>query len=405
MASPAVNGAEVEPRDLSLIDVSENTRENAAIIREIRRALAKTNEYRLQDIHAVLNAGAEEEAQNNITTAQAFFKAGLVALDNGSAFDAAEQFDSAARMIEQDFAVLRNPEVYRKLLLYLGVAFFRAEELEDAKDAFRRAAIAKAKPDLIMLKERELALFDAAVAAVQAGPFGGFRVETDPPNAEVYVDGRFRGITPTTIAGLTVSPHVIAVKKDGYTRSTQRLVVSKTELLSITATLDPARRKPQFDALKQRILADLKMTGADIIHEGIRMAGALLFSELAIVAHITGEPTTKHIALYLFDIASQKLLLRQEVDVDWSKRNRLAIIKLMSGFTQIDYTEALAANMPQTKSPSASGADDSVLGKWWFWTIIGASVAGGATAAILLTMDDGPPPEPAPTTGSVLVRF
>jgi PEGA domain-containing protein len=53
--------------------------------------------------------------------------------------------------------------------------------------------------------------------AVKRRPTGGLDVKSTPPGAEVFVDGKPRGVTPLTLADLPVGRHAIELKSDAGT--------------------------------------------------------------------------------------------------------------------------------------------------------------------------------------------
>ena len=65
----------------------------------------------------------------------------------------------------------------------------------------------------------------AAKAETEALPLGAVQLNSLPSNAEVYVDGKYKGVTPVTVAGLRAGPHQVALYKDGYGRKGTQIVV------------------------------------------------------------------------------------------------------------------------------------------------------------------------------------
>ena len=390
-----------------VIDVSGADKAHSEIARAVVRALSNHPSYPAKDIHAVLNAGAEVEDQNNIKTGQAFQEAGAAALEAGDPEDAADQLESARRMLESSFAFIRDVDDYPRLLLQLGVARFFNDDLEGARSIFARSVLFKADPAAWPLGQAQAA-YDAAVAEVAAADKGAVVIETDPPFAEVYVNGRYRGISPATVAGLPVGEHIVAVLKPGWARKTAKVTSSLEGLQERRVALQPARRQLSFDELQKNLAAEIDSAMTSESRQGgdgVRSAGALLFSEVAIVVRTSGSKAAKQVQLYAFDTGSRRLLKHASATVDWSSRNRKAIAALVAEVLDFDYATALGgATVDPTEVKPAVAEDDSVVTKWWFWTIIGvgvAGIAGGTAAAVILTGDDGPPP----TTGSMAIQF
>ena len=110
-----------------------------------------------------------------------------------------------------------------------------------------------------------------------------------------------------------------------------------------------------------------------------------------------GQGDRVEVELSLYDTRAQRLLNRVVDTVDWSTRNREAIMSLVNRLMDIDYVAALGG---------ASGpvvGEDKLTGKWWFWTALAAGAATITTAIILSAGgEQAPPPE---TNGSLLIRF
>ena len=72
-------------REVVVVDLSADTRENAQIRHEVIRAVRRTDGYDIRNVDSILNAGAEADEQANIRTAMAFKEAGIEALNRGDA--------------------------------------------------------------------------------------------------------------------------------------------------------------------------------------------------------------------------------------------------------------------------------------------------------------------------------
>jgi hypothetical protein len=68
---------------------------------------------------------------------------------------------------------------------------------------------------------------------------GSVSISSDPPLAEVYLDGAYRGMTPLEIPDVQPEVHVVTVKKSGYYDYTTQLTVRPGETASHTALLRP----------------------------------------------------------------------------------------------------------------------------------------------------------------------
>ncbi len=390
LLGPVARAQSAATRTVAVIDISADDKDNAEITRAVMRAIREVKGYDVKDTHVVLNAGAEVEAQNNVKTAEAFYNAGVNALDEGDAEDAQEQLQSAAAMMEQDYAVLRDRSQYPTLLLQLGVAAARAGHRPAALAAFQKAIVFRAKPETVGMLDAEAALFEEAGQAVDKLALGAVFIETVPPNAEVYVDGRFRGVSPVTVAGLSEGRHLVALYKAGYARHTKAVEASSTGLSSAEVVLEPARRKPQYDQLRANLATEVDSAGAD----GVHAVGALLFTEVALVIRSTGAGASKQVELFLFDVASQRLLNSIKRGVDWSSKNNDAVEAMVARLVDIDYATALGGVTTGAATGAEAEEESSIVEQWWFWTIIGAVVVGGTTAGVVVALQDNGPAPP-----------
>ncbi|MGM0574987.1 MAG: PEGA domain-containing protein [Myxococcota bacterium] len=400
LLAASAGDARAQARETAVVDVSSEGKAAAEIAHTIREAVRAHDGYVLKDIHGVLNAGGEADAQGNIKTAQAFHKAGLSALEGGDAMDAAEQFETAAQLMENSFAQLRDTDEYRRVLLHLGMALFRSGEAAPAGLAFERAVLFQAEPGMVDLSADERALLDKAREAIEARSLGAVMLESEPSHAEVYVDGRYRGVTPLTVAGLPEGKHVVTAFKSGFVRQTARVEISSLGMVNRTVALEPARRKRLFDEMRGELRSGLDALdeGVERGGEGVRRMGALLFAEAGVVVQTTGE-SPRHVSMYLFDTNSRLLVHRVEGDVDWSRRNREQVRDLVSQLLDVDWDVALAGVPEDPAGPAA----EPITKKWWFWTAIGVGVAGATAAALIATSggDGGEPPD----TGALVLTF
>lgn len=66
---------------------------------------------------------------------------------------------------------------------------------------------------------------------------GGIKIETDPPQATVFIDGKNYGTTPLEIYDLEVGKHELVITKEGYKSITKEVLISD-EILEISEILE-----------------------------------------------------------------------------------------------------------------------------------------------------------------------
>lgn len=392
--------AQDKARVVVVVDTSEDTSEHARIAHDVRRALGKRNDYKLMQIHGALNAGDEVEAQNDIKTAQGFHEAGQTSFDGGEIEDASEQFESAARLMEKSFATLSDITEYRALLLRLGETRLAMGDQAGAELAFERAVLFRARGWEAPLGADATEALEAAREVIERRATGAVSIHTEPPNAEVWVNGRYSGISPLTVTSLSIGEHVVSVAKESYARKTATVRCADDELNETEVTLDPARRKPLYDQLVSGLRAEVnRPTGPR--RENVNATkglGSLLLGEVGVLVATSGPVDRARVDLYLVDPVSRRFLNQVSRTLDISVRQKAAMVDLVGHLLDIDYGVALGG------SPvgPVDSYDGPLTSKWWFWSVIGAGTIGAVTAAILSTQED---PPAAPTTGSMIVRF
>jgi|GEM_PF-2095386 len=413
LAGPEASAADPErassARKVLVVDLSGDEKEHVEILHEIRRALEKhvnadgLRDYNVATVHASLNAGGEVQEQQNAATVKGLIGAGRAAMEADDFDDATDQFVSALKLLEGSLGVLEgdDQEILNEVLLGLGSARLEAGDKEGADRAFRRAAASRA--DGSGLRPKAQRAYAAAEAAIQSMPLGAVQVNTDPVYAEIYVDGRYKGVSPKAVAGLIEGPHIITVYKAGFTRPTVTVEVNSTTMAHQEITLQPARRALLLDELKPKLAVEIAKAHGEVPKGGtaVKELGDLFRTETSLIVRVSGTRETKDLELYLFHTETQRLVSVEKVTgLDWSYRNRKAIGAAVDKLLDFDLVEMLGGKTDDDIE------EPGILEQWWFWTLVGVAVAGGTTAAILLSDDGaGPPPFTKDGTGAMVLRF
>lgn len=393
---------EEEARPTVVLDLSDNAKIHTAIRHQVEQAVEGASGYALQDIHGVLNAGAESDARGTVRTAESFQDDGVDALRSGDPEKAANKLDSAAGLLEGHLALLPDASRYRKLMLQLGEANQRAGNREEALRAFEKAVLFGADDASVELPKASRELLSEAKERLNGRPKGAVRLRSQPPNAELYVNGIYRGVTPATVAGLPEGKHVVTLYKTGFVRHTSTIEASSKGFTNETIELARARRKSLVEETRSKIgeqLEQARETGTGT--EAVDRLQSFLLSETGVILKTTGPKSSKQIELHLFDADSRALVNHVSGRVDWTSRKGSPVAELVDELLSVNYSKALAEATGATMGDGdTEEAEGGVAGEWWFWTIIGVGAAGGATAAAL-TATRGDDPD----TGSIVVQF
>lgn len=406
----AAPGRAPNARKIVVVDLSPDEKEHAEIVYEVRHAVEShvnpkgLRDYDVTSVHGSLNAGGEVTEQQNAATVKGLVGSGHAAMAAKDYEDATDQFVSALKLLEGSLGVLEgdDQEVLDEVLLGVGEARLAAGDKEGADRLFRRAAASKADPS--KLSDAGKRAFAAAEVAIQSMPLGAVQVNTVPVYAEIYVDGRYKGISPKAVAGLVEGTHIITVYKAGFTRPTVTVDVSSEKMAHEEIKLEPARRALLLDELKPKLATEIAAAHGETPLGGpaVKELGDLFRTETSLVVRVGGTRETKSLELYLFHTETQRLVAVQKIpDLDWSFRNRQAIEDAVGRMFDLNWAGVLGGEVGDGEID-----DGGVLEQWWFWTLVGVAVAGGTTAAILLTQDGtSPPPFTKDGTGAMVLRF
>lgn len=112
---------------------------------------------------------------------------------------------------------------------------------------------------------RQLEVVAGRAQTVQLTPqpiYGSASVDSDPMDAEIWIDGKQYGVTPNVVERLLVGSHTLVLKKSGYADLQQQFSVEEGKEASLSVKL-PTGRSVQFTSEKpgMRIIVDGKELG------------------------------------------------------------------------------------------------------------------------------------------------
>ncbi len=390
-----------------------DTKENAAAAAGVARALRYSKQhpdYKVQDLHNVLNTGGESDHLSNIQNGLSYYEAGLKALRDGDIDEAVVQMSDAATLIERSFVYIPKSKTYKTLLLHLGEAQLSNGQKSEAKESFVRAVLMGAKAKWAPLEANALKLFKKVKKSVYMRPNGTIEVITEPPNVEVYVDGRFRGVSPMNIENVLEGRHIVTLKKLGFKRITKTVdVKGGEEKAEIFEDLEYARRHilmKQLFAKLPNAVTMAERTEDKVGGEAINLIKRMLRCEVAVVLRIKSVGDAQEIEAMVFDTVSKRLLSKRSelITLQSNLRNRTAFRAFTKKLMDFDYAVALGG--AKDTGPTMVVQDGGIVSKWWFWTAIGAVVVGATAGGVYAVMNqEEPPPFDKDGSGAMVLSF
>ncbi len=394
IAGTAAPSSADERESVTLIDLSPDDVVEHEIAHDVRRALRANAKLRYRDPDESLNVGGEDADITNVRSGRSFLLAGRKALDAGDFTQAAEDFESAVTAYLSSFSHATEDDPIEEAMLLQGVALLSMGSADRGYKALVRGV--EFRPRFVL----DVAKFSDAIQANYRKareewalrPDVTFEVRTSVPNADVWVNGRYCGLSPAFVKS-AIGPQYIRISKHGYGRVGRLQQVTGPDVI-VPFELQTARRKPAWDALRVK-LAEV-FEGA-VEPNDLSAAQGLLNANVAVVLQSSGTRDKVQVRLALANLAGRQVLKRVERDISWLKRDKATIDAMVA--------DVFAAPELQKGHDKPTVRTESVLRKWWLWALVGGVVAGSVTAAVLLGDSEPAPPKYAAGTGGLVIKF
>jgi hypothetical protein len=380
-------------------------------------------QFRISDAQAICRGADELEAK------------GRLLYENLETDDSLKELSRALGAYWKCPAYIGDGATYIETLQYLGGVLILKGDRQQGLEMFRRAVLFSPlsrmssqtfPPDMV-------AVYRQARAEIERLPKGAVNVVSTPPGAEIFVDGRFSGITPRTIDGLIAGDHFITLKRYGYLGEGARVDVigAAAEPTQYKAQMSRTRHLDEYAQLEGSIdieadrdtagpaitgLARLTSTHMVLLGTARREGGDV---RVKFNLFDTSVGTRVAWATYTFSMGSPTLAAEVNQALNTFMRDlpksREAPAAVLAG-------AAAPARAGNAKAGAACSKDAECAGglcktgvcaqgaaveegrkfwqTWWFWTIIGGvAVAGGVTAGVLLSTGNAPAARPEGTLG------
>lgn len=382
----------------SLLDLSPDEPASREIAFDVARSLRRSTQVRYRDLDEVLNVGAEDTQIASVRSGDGLIKSGKTKLRDGQYDAAIEDFDAAVESYLTGYALLPDLTVLPRAIALEGVAQLLSGDEAKAATTFARSVQAdlKYEQDFTEYPQKVQTAYDTARQAVLARPKIEYEVRTTPPNARVYVNGVFQGLSPVWVK-TRVGEQFVTLSKHGSAR--------KAKIFNLELQKDPppleeelpkARRQAAYESVIERLgeIFDGSVEPSDLTE-----AQGLCGATYAVALRATGTRDKMKVELALANLAGRQVVNRLTREIKWQKRDKELIDKLVDELFRIP-------ELPAAEVPAPIGGSTPVYKTWWFWTVIGAVVVGSATAVVLATRKSTPtPPKYAPGHGGLVIQF
>jgi len=378
----------------------------------VRDNFDRAKEFDLIDARELLNKGSQDSRLESIANAERLLKEGKEQYDNLELDAALEALNKARDEFKKAVGREGSGQKYVETLLFIGASHILSGDSELGAEAFRAVALFDKRKSLDpkMFPPSMIEIFNRAKAEVAASPVGMVQMKSNPPAAEVYLNGVFQGITPLSLAKVPEGAHFVRVEKDGYLPWGQLVEFYATHEERVEATLRPAKGLAQFQKRVKVLRGDLdddppktavvqfgQWLGVErLVLVEVKQRGSEVTAE-AVLAQI--EPPKKlAFRTATFDFTSANFLARG--DAFFSSLYRDVKIPPSAGIDKKKDGDSKISSVATCNSDSdcaigeicdkVSGTcipeapqGDQFYEKWWFWTIVGGVAVVGAGAGVL----------------------
>ncbi|PID37965.1 MAG: hypothetical protein CSB49_07965 [Proteobacteria bacterium] len=217
-------------------------------------------------------------------------------------------------------------------------------------------------------------LFERARRKAKRARRGSVELKTAPLGAKAYVDGRFAGVTPTTVFGLSAGEHYATFKKAGFIKGAKKIEVSGRRQGSFEVTLERSQKillLQQTLRKAQRDLGQPRANASMLDLRSVLFVDQVLFASVKLV-----KPHKLAIHTFLYDLRSKLLLNKAKLLIARKEMSRLGELARLT-YLNVRLDGTLAA--PPEPPPPPPKKRRAFYATWWFWT----AVAAGAAAVAL----------------------
>ncbi|MCA9520289.1 MAG: PEGA domain-containing protein [Myxococcales bacterium] len=395
-----------EKKPIILIPIAFDDKPNAQIYYYLDRALDKRPELQNNDVNSALDRGTNRIHFDNLKQARVHLDAARAAFKQANYPQALVEFTKSVELYEKSFSFLQSDQEFIDALVGLGFSNGMSGVQDEAINAFKKALTFNpdAKYDFSRYPQNLHNLFKKAKKDLATASTGDLKVITEPSNAEVYVNGQFRGISPVVVRQLPIGAHYVKIRKLGFSRINQTMVVSagtNTQTVVLTAS----RRKSLLDSKIPTFRLDVSEKKASDTIVDLR---SLFFVDHVIFASVFGAGDQRQLQLSIFDLDRRSRLKQVKIPVNVKTFGLAAatsaIKKLLDGVALTLAPEKRPTHKVKTRVVKST----PLYKKWWFWTVIGVAVAGGAATGIILgTRKSGGESglKKVPNTGAMILHF
>lgn len=361
---------------------------SAALLRGVSEALRRNERLDMKDLDVRLSDFAQEVPLDQIDLARSTLQKGIEALGQ-------LELDTAAGLLQDavDQLVVVLPYIKKQELADAMVALASAH----AQQGRRRASNAVLIRLLTWRSDYEIdpqqyppamvAQVEEARRAVMKQARGEAKIESEPPGAQVFVDGRYVGVTPVVASDLLVGEHFVTFRKLGYKKGLRVAQVSARAPGQVSMKLQQSEKYLLVTQALTRLERGMGGPRLDPVMDTLKET---LYLDHAVFLRLSETAGRLGGAAYLYDVRTRALIKRRDFSLATDGEAGRRSVELAEGlYNGVDYDGILKP--PPEPPPPPPVARQPLYKKWWFLTAAGAIAAGvvGISVGIGVTRPKG----------------
>jgi hypothetical protein len=358
--------------------------------RELGDSLKRNSHLDMKDLDVRLADFAQEIPADQVDFARDSFQKGKDLLYKLEVDKAVAQLADAVDQLVAVLPYIKKQEL-ADAMMALAVAQMQKGNAKGMQQTLRRLLTWRPgfQPDASVPPQMSDPL-EAARQTVSQLPTGSIKILSEPPGAQVFVDGDYIGVSPTTASALAVGEHYVTFKRLGYKRGLRVAQVTEAGV----QVLDKLQRAEKYLLVEQALARTAPQMGQSPLDPVVDNLRETLFLDHLVFLQAKRGNTDDELQLkaYLYDLRTRRLLTQKE-----------SRVRLLAGgvpqagtlssladnvYAGVDYSGGLQA--PVDAPPPKQIENKPLYKRWWFWTALGVIVAGGASAVAVGVLTRAP---------------
>ncbi|MEO1170868.1 MAG: PEGA domain-containing protein, partial [Myxococcota bacterium] len=225
----------------------------------MREIMGNDDRYTLIELSTALGDSTVEAAETQLRNARRLAKQGQDAYETLELDRAMESLNAAIREYDRYAAYISDFRPLAETLLLLAATHLQQGQLARGKERIVQAVVLEPtiEPNPSHYNNSQKATFARVRERMLKARRGSLIIETEPTGAEIYIDGKFIGVSPETVLDVVEGRHYVRLVKDGYRPFGAVVDVKGTVEITDRAVLPTTKAFTDFDRLCDQVFEAL----------------------------------------------------------------------------------------------------------------------------------------------------